>query len=307
MARNIKVFSPATVANVGCGFDVLGFALESPGDIVEVRLKETTGITIIDNTGLGLPTDPTKNTSGASLQAMLDKLGSTQGFELIFHEKINPGSGIGSSSASAAASIFAVNELMGKRFSKKELVEFGMQGEKAGCGVAHADNVAPALMGGFVIVRSYNPLDVISVPCPDNLYCTVVHPDIVVRTEDSRNILPKDVPLAKAVRQWGNVASLIAGLYESDYDLIGRSLEDFIVTPVRSKLIPGFDEVRNAAMAVGALGCNISGSGPSMFALSKDEETANSIAEVMQAEFAKLGTKSNVYVSKVNKEGPRVI
>ena len=308
MKESIRVFSPATVANVACGFDVLGFALESPGDEIEVRPRDEPGFTVINKTNdTVFPGDVNKNTAVVSLKAYLEHIGSDQGFEITFHHKIKPGSGIGSSSASAAASVFAVNELLGNPLSRIELVQFAMQGEKAAAGVAHADNVAPALLGGFVLVRSYNPLDLIQIPFPDELHCTIIHPQIEVKTEDARKILKKGITLKDAITQWGNIGGLIAGLMKGDYGLIGRSLEDVIIEPIRSMLIPGFDEVKEAALANGALGASISGSGPSMFALSSSLETAQQVARAMTKTFGQFEIDNHSYVSKINKQGPRIL
>ena len=307
-SNSIKVFSPATVANVACGFDVLGFALESPGDEIAVRLKDEPGISVINKTkDTVFPRDVNKNTAVVSLQAYLQHIQSEQGFEITFHSKIKPGSGIGSSSASAAASVFAVNELLGKPLRQADLVQFAMQGEKAACGVAHADNVAPAILGGFVLVRSYAPLDVIEIPYPEELYCTIIHPQIEVKTEDARKILKKGITLKDAVIQWGNIAGLIAGLMKGDYALIGRSLQDVIIEPIRSMLIPGYDQVKEAAMASGALGGSISGSGPSMFALSNSLETAQKVAQAMTQTFSQFEIENHSYVSKINKTGPKIL
>jgi len=308
MKESIRVFSPATVANVACGFDVLGFALESPGDEIEVRKRDEPGFTVINKTkDTVFPSDVNKNTAVVSLQAYLQHIQSDQGFEITFHSKIKPGSGIGSSSASAAASVFAVNELLGKPLSQTELVQFAMQGEKAACGVAHADNVAPALLGGFVLIRSYEPLDIIEIPYPEELYATIIHPQIEVKTEDARKILKKGITLKDAVTQWGNIAGLIAGLMKGDYALIGRSLKDVIIEPVRSMLIPGYDAVKDAAMEAGALGGSISGSGPSMFALSNSLETATQVAQAMTKTFSQFEIENHSYISKINKNGPKVL
>lgn len=303
--NSIKIFSPATVANVACGFDVLGFALCHPGDEIEMRLNHSGTIVLADETGYNLPLDPEKNVTAVALQSMLDRLGSSQGFDIRFTKKIMPGSGIGSSAASSAAGVFGANELLGRPFTRKELVEFAMQGEKAASGTAHADNVAPALMGGFTLVRSYSPLDIIALPSPE-IYASIVHPQIEVKTSDSRKILRQDVPMKKAIIQWGNLAGFVAGLYTSDYDLLGRSLVDVIVEPVRSLLIPDFLKIKEEVMQSGALGCSISGSGPSMFALSKDKATAERISQVMKAGFARISIESEVFVSLINKEGVRI-
>ncbi len=305
----LRIFSPATVANVACGFDILGFALQSPGDEILIRrLTDTSEIRIINQTDLPkIPTDPTQNTLGVSLQKMLTHLGDTSGFEITMTQKIRPGSGIGSSSASAAASVFGANELLGKPFSRKELVAFAMEGERAACGAVHADNVAPALLGGFALVRSYTPLDVVELAFPEELYCTVVHPQIELKTEDSRRVLRRDIPLQTAIVQWGNIAGLVAGLFKKDYELIGRSLEDVVIEPIRSTLIPGYALVKRAAMSAGALGCSISGSGPALFALSSRLEIAQKVSEVMQAEFSRMFIESRAYVSQVNREGVQVM
>jgi homoserine kinase len=305
---SIRVFSPATVANVACGFDILGFALEAPGDEIELRLLDKPGITIVNHIlGMNIPLDPSRNTAGVALQTYIDHLELQQGFEIIFHDKIKPGSGIGSSSASAAAAVFAANELMNRPLPRIKLVEFAMQGERAASGSAHADNVAPALLGGFVLIRSYLPLDIIQLPYPQELYAAVVHPHIEVRTEDARRILKKQISMKVAIAQWGNVAGLVAGLAMNDMALIGRSLQDGIVEPVRSLLIPGYDRVKAAAMDAGALGGSISGSGPSVFALCADKATATKASIAMGKVFDSLQINSNIYVSAVNKEGVKVV
>jgi len=297
--KKIKAFAPASVANVGCGFDVLGFAMDKVGDSLEIELTSQAGIQIQAIQGQGnLSTDPEKNVCGVVAKAMLDKLN---------HQGILPGSGLGSSAASSAVTAFAVNELFNRPFTELQLVEFAMLGEKLASGTAHADNVAPALMGGFVAVRSYEPLDIIKIPFPDELYCTVIHPKIELRTELSRNILKQQVPLKTAIRQWGNVAGLIAGLYSDNYELIGRSLTDYIVEPVRSLLIPGYARLTEAAFLAGALGSGISGSGPSVFSLCKGKETANDVAKAFQEKAILMGLPFDVYVSKISKMGCRII
>lgn len=304
----IRVFSPATVANVACGFDILGFALEAPGDETVVRRIDRPGIYIRKIEGIeGLPMEADQNVAGVSLQAMVDALGLEGGFELELYKGVKPGSGIGSSAASAAGSVFAANELLGRPCTRAELVAFAMEGEKLVSGVAHADNVAPGLMGGFVLVRSYSPLDLISIPAPDALHCTVIHPKIELRTADARNILRKEIPLSAAITQWGNVAGLIAGLYKEDLELVGRSLEDVIIEPVRSILIPAYDAVKAACLEAGALGCSISGSGPSIFALSDAGEKAEAVAEAMRITYTKVGVPFDIYTSKVNTQGCRVV
>lgn len=304
MEKSIKVFAPATIANVACGFDILGLALTNPGDEVIIKKKTSKGITIINQTPYSqIPENPLKNTAGVALQAFLDKTEHDCGFEITISKKIKPGSGIGSSAASSAAAVFGANELLGQPFTKKELIQFAMEGEKAACGSPHADNVAPAMIGGFVLVRSYKPLDIIPLAYPEELYCTIIHPQIELKTEDARRILKRSIQLQDAVKQWGNIAGLVAGLFQKDYELIGRSLEDVIIEPIRSQLIPGYEEVKAAALENGALGCSISGSGPSMFSFSKDKATAEKLAKIKQDIFSNFEIETISYVSKINPEG----
>jgi homoserine kinase len=307
LKQSIRIFSPATVANVACGFDILGLALENPGDEVIIKRTNTSGIQIINQTPyLNIPVDPNANTLGVSAKALLKHLGDDSGFEMTITNKIKPGSGIGSSAASAVAGIFGINQLLGNPLKKEDLVEFAMLGEKVACGSAHADNVAPALLGGFVLVRSYTPLDVIRLAFPESLFITIVHPQIELKTEDARKVLRTNILLKDAVKQWGNIAGLVAGLARNDYQLIARSLEDVIIEPIRSLLIPGYERVKQAAIDKGALGCSISGSGPSVFALCETQEIASAAGDAMQHEFTKLEIDSVKYVSRINTEGVKV-
>lgn len=308
MTNKIRVFAPATVANVGPGFDIFGMALSDVGDQLELSIKKDQGIVIRPINGYdNLPTDPKKNVVGVVIQSMLDMIGYDKGFEVILHKNVLPGSGLGSSASSSAAAAFATNELLGRPFSTTELVPFAMLGEQAASGKAHADNVAPSLLGGFTMIRSYSPLDVVNVPFPEDLYITVVHPQIEIKTADSKRILKKEIQLESAIQQWGNTAGLILGLTTCDYDLIARSLDDVIVEPVRSVLIPYYSEVKSAAIEAGALGCSISGSGPSIFALSRGEEIAQHIATVFRSKYKLTDINHLVYVSKISADGARVI
>tara|TARA_R110002012_G_scaffold322018_1_gene553711 strand:- start:6508 stop:7437 length:930 start_codon:yes stop_codon:yes gene_type:complete len=302
-AHEIRVFCPATIANVSCGFDVLGLALDAVGDEMLVRKTTEKGIKIIKLTGQDLPTDTLQNVAGVAGLALLEKSGYQGGFEIEIYKKIKAGSGIGSSAASAAGAVWAMNELMGKPFSPLQLVKFAMEGERLASGVAHADNVAPALFGGFTLVRSYQPLDIVKINTPSELVATVIHPQIEIKTSDSRRILKTTISLEDGIKQWGNVGGLIAGLFTEDFDLIGRSLEDHIIEPMRSILIPGFDAVKQKALETGALGCGISGSGPSIFALSKGEAMAKKVGRAMTEVYEKIGIDYDVHVSKINKEG----
>jgi homoserine kinase len=304
--KQVTVQCPATVANLVCGFDILGMALNKPYDLMEVRLLNEPGIIITSKDGFPLPADPAQNTAGAPLLAMLEELDQPIGFEVIINKQIKPGSGVGSSAASAAGSVVAANHLLGNRFSKEDLVRFALFGEKVASGVKHADNVAPCIYGGITLIRSIFPLDIISIPAPD-LHVTVVHPQIEVRTSDARQILRKQVLLKDAIRQWGNIAGLVAGFMKQDYDLIGRSLEDVIIEPVRSMLIPGFDEVKEKCKTAGALGGGISGSGPSIFMLSKDLATAEALEKIMNGIYTRIGLDYHTYVTTINNEGVKVI
>lgn len=308
MKEEIRVFAPATVANVACGFDIFGFALEAPGDEVLVRLSPHPGVRLkVKGNGVTLPLDPSKNTAGVSVIKLLEHLQSKQGFEIELHKKMPLGSGLGSSAASAAGSVFAANVLLGKPLAAKELIPFAMESERVACGSAHADNVAPALLGGFVVIRSYEPLDIIEIPLKADFHCAVLHPHIEVNTALARKMLKQDVPLSELVKQSGNVAGLIAGLMQGDYALIGRCLEDVVVEPVRSTLIPGFAVIKSAALQAGALGCSISGSGPSMFAITQEKKTAEHVGLAMQRACQEQSVASSLYVSALNKQGPKII
>jgi homoserine kinase len=300
--NNITVQCPATVANLVCGFDVLGMALEEPYDIMEVSLLDEPVVRISSGDGFPLPSDPAQNTAGAPLLAMQEELEKPVGFEVIIHKKIKPGSGVGSSAASAAGAVVAANHLLKNRFSKEDLVRFAMFGEKVASGVKHADNIAPCIYGGITLIRSIFPLDIVSIPAP-LLHVTVVHPQIEVKTADARQILRKEVLLKDAIRQWGNIAGLVAGFIKNDYELIGRSLEDVIIEPVRSMLIPGFDQVKMQCKTAGALGGGISGSGPSIFMLSRDLHTARAIEQVMKNIYNDIGLDYHTYVTTINHTG----
>lgn len=303
----IRVFTPGTVANVACGFDVMGFALDSPGDEMVVRKITERTVRILKMEGFNLPLEAHKNVAGVALLSMLNELQGEVGFEVEIYKKIKPGSGIGSSAASSAGAVVAANKLLGEPFTNTDLARFAMEGERLASGTAHADNIAPAIFGGFTLVRSYHPLDIISIDTPDELYATVIHPQIEVKTSDAREILKRNLLLKDAIRQWGNVGGLVAGLMRADYDLIGRSLEDVIVEPIRSILIPAFQEVKLRSKEVGALGGGISGSGPSIFMLSRGLETAEKVKAVMAETYDKVGIDYDIHLSKVNKQGVKVI
>jgi homoserine kinase len=288
MNRSVKVFAPATVANVVCGYDVLGFAVNAPGDEVIMRFRDEPGVIITKISGDDgrLPYDPAKNTVSVSVQHFLNHIGrSDVGVEIELNKKMPIGSGLGSSSASTVAGLFAINTLMDSPLTKMELVPFAMKGEELACGYGHADNVAPALLGGFVLIRSYEPLDIIQLPFPEELYCSIVFPQVDVPTRDARQIIRSKILLKDAVVQWGNVAGLVSGLYTKNIDLIARSMKDVIVEPVRS----------------------ISGSGPSVFTFTRNDDDARRINEKLQAHFRWLDTESIAYRSPINALGPIIL
>ena len=307
---SISVFAPATVANVVCGFDVLGFAVNEPGDEVIMRNTKKPGITISKITGDDgrLPLDPAKNTVGVSVQHYLESVGRTDiGLDIELHKKMPIGSGLGSSSASTVAGLFAIKTLLGDDTDPATLLPFAMKGEEMACGHGHADNVAPALMGGFVLIRSYEPLDVVRLPHPAGLYCAIIFPDVDVPTREARQIIRSKILMKDAVTQWGNIAGLVSGLFMQDIDLIGRSMKDILVEPVRSMLIPDFYAMRDMAMSLGAVSFGISGSGPSVFAFTRDQQTAERITQKLQQHLTGIGIGSNTYVSTINDKGPRVL
>ena len=308
-SKSIKVFAPATVANVVCGFDILGFAVNEPGDELLMKLSEKPGVTIESISGDGgkLSKDPLKNTVSASVVSLLKHLGmENTGVKINLEKKMPLGSGLGSSAASSVAGLFAINELLGNPLSKMELLPFAMQSEALACGHGHADNVAPALFGGFTLIRSYEPLEVIALPVPE-LYCALLYPHVDVPTRDARQIIRSKVLLKDAVTQWGNIAGLISALYQHDYDLLGRCMKDVIVEPVRSMLIPDFDKLKEMAMKTGALSFGISGSGPTVFSLFRSKDEAEKLIEAQQQFLASKQIKSNIYLSAINKTGPVIL
>ncbi len=304
--NRIQVSAPATVANLVCGFDVLGMALNEPTDIMEIAFNDLGILRISHTDGYDLPTDPEKNVAGAALLALMAELEGKTGFDLSITKNIKPGSGLGSSAASSAGAVAAANMLLGNRFSKYDLIRFAMNGEKVASGVKHADNITPCLLGGVTLIRAIHPLDIVQLDAPP-LFVTVVHPQIEVRTSDARQILRKEVQLKSAIKQWGNIAGLVAGFLKHDYDLIGRSLEDVIIEPVRSILIPGFNIVKSRCLEAGALGGGISGSGPSIFMLNKEESTARDVETIMKDVYSSLGIDFKTYVTTLNREGVQLI
>jgi homoserine kinase len=307
--KKIKVTAPATVANVCCGFDILGFSVDAPCDEVILTLNNGNEVKMKSIYGDGgrLPLESNKNTASVAVQSYLQAIGENAGVEIELIKNLPLGSGMGSSAASAVAALVGINAFFNNRLTRQQLVPHAMEAERIACGAAHADNVAPSLMGGFVLVRGYHPLDVVQVPLKANLYCTLVHPHLELKTEDSRRVLKPTISLKDAITQNGNTAGLMVGLMNADYDLISRSLHDVIAEPIRSVFIPGFDHIRTKVKEEGALGCGISGSGPTLFALSRDPQIAENVGQTMQAHFLDAGLKSETYVSQINLQGAKVI
>jgi len=304
--KKVKVRIPATVANLVCGFDILGMAINEPFDEMEVALSDEPGIRIRHLDHFGLPEEPEKNVAGVALQSLLDAYGGQTGFNLTVHKHIKPGSGLGSSAAAAAGAVVAANILLNGHFTNEQLVDFAMNGEELASGSRHADNIAPCIYGGITLVRSVSPMDITSIPSLP-LYVTVIHPQIEVKTAEARKILPAMVPLKDAVKQWGNVAGLVTGLFKGDLQLIKRSLDDVLVEPVRSKLIFGFDTIKRNCLEAGALGGGISGSGPSIFMLSEKEETASQLAAIMEEVYKNTGIEYKTYVTTISSTGVRLV
>jgi homoserine kinase len=307
--RLVTAFAPATVSNVACGFDVLGFPMEEPGDCVTARLTAS-GVTIDEIIGDGgrLPREASRNTAGVAARAVLDAAGDRRGVALTIRKGLPLSSGLGGSAASAAAAVVAVNALIGGQASVDTLVRCALIGEGLGAGGAHPDNIAPAICGGFVLVRHPNPPDIVRLPVPAGLTAVVVHPDLEIETARARALLGSTVPLADAVQQWANLGALVHGLHTSDFELIARALEDSIAEPRRASLVPGLAVIKRAAVSAGALGCSLSGSGPSMFALCRDRSSADQVASAMTAAVQReIGGTSQTYVSSISTRGAHVV
>ena len=306
MQHKIQIKSPATIANLVCGFDILGLAVEEPYDLMSLEITDHKGLEIVHTDAYQLPTVSEENVAGAALLALLSEIENPPGLKLTVDKRIKPGSGLGSSAASAAGAVMAANLLLNKNFSQEDLVRFAMFGEKVASGVKHADNITPCLLGGVTLIRSIMPLDIVKLDAPE-LHITIVHPQIEVKTSDARQILKKEVQMKNAIKQWGNIAGLVAGFMKKDTALIGRSLEDVIIEPVRSILIPGFDEIKSVSKAVGALGGGISGSGPSIFMLSEEISIATSIENEMKNIYSRMGIDFKTYVTRLNREGIKIV
>ena len=305
--EEVKIFTPATVANIGCGFDVLGFCLDTVGDIMQIKKTDKKGIYITAIEGFELPFDVQKNVAGVSALAMYNALDIDFGFEIKINKQIKPGSGIGSSAASAVGSVFGMNHLLGNHFSKMKLIEFALKGEAVASHSEHADNIAPAILGGFTLVRSTHPLEVLQLPTPRDLYAVIVHPQIEIKTAESRALLPKQILLSEAITQWSNVGSLVHALHSSDYELLGQSLKDVIIEPRRSQSIPNFDTLKKISLESAALGFTISGSGPSVFSLCRGQKIAAEIQKLQAAFMKETDIEFETHVSKINTQGIKIL
>ena len=307
--ENVTAFAPATVSNVACGFDVLGFALHAPGDEVTAQPAESgVRINAISGDQDRLPRDAAKNTAGIAARALLNVLGERRGVALTIRKGLPLSSGLGGSAASAVAAVVAVDALFNARTPLETLMACAFEGERVGAGSAHGDNIGPAVYGGFVLVRDPNPPDVIRLPVPEGLTAVVVHPDLEIETARAREMLGRTVALGDAIREWANLGAFVDALHRSDFDLMSRALVDTIAEPRRASLVPGLAEIKRAAADAGALGCSLSGSGPSLFALCRDATSAKAVAAAMGDAVAQhIGGETRTYVSAIAERGARVI
>ena len=305
--NGVRLFSPATISNLSCGFDVLGLCLETIGDYMEIIKSKKKGIYITSIIGEKIPHDVKKNVAGVASEALIDSLKPDFGFEIKIDKKIKPGSGIGSSAASSVGAVVGINHLLGNPFKPEELIPYALEGEKLACGSEHADNVAPAILGGITLVRSTKPIDIIKLPIPKNLKAVIIHPKIEIKTADARKVLDKSIPLEKASQYWANLGAFVSSLYENNYELMKKSIVDNIIEPKRSQLIPMFDSLKQIANDNDSIGCGISGSGPSVFSLANGLKTAKIINNSFKKIYEETGIPFKTYVSDINKSGVKIL
>ena len=305
--NGVRLFSPSTISNLSCGFDVLGLCLETIGDYMEITKSKKKGIYITSIIGEKVPYDVKKNVAGVASEALIDSLNPDFGFEIKIDKKIKPGSGIGSSAASSVGAVVGINYLLGNPFKPEELIPYALEGEKLACGSEHADNVAPAILGGITLVRSTKPIDIIKLPIPKNLKAVIIHPKIEIKTADARKVLDKSIPLEKASQYWANLGAFVSSLYENNYELMKKSIVDNIIEPKRSKLIPMFDSLKRIANDNDSIGCGISGSGPSVFSLANGLKTAKIINNSFKKIYEETGIPFKTYVSDINKSGVKIL
>lgn len=305
--NGVRLFSPATISNLSCGFDVLGLCLETIGDYMEIIKSKKKGIYITSIIGEKIPYDVKKNVAGVASEALIDSLKPDFGFEIKIDKKIKPGSGIGSSAASSVGAVVGINHLLGNPFKLKELIPYALEGEKLACGSKHSDNVAPAILGGITLVRSTKPIDIIKLPIPKNLKAVIIHPKIEIKTADARKVLDKSIPLDKASQYWANLGAFVSSLYENNYELMKKSIVDNIIEPKRSQLIPMFDSLKQIANDNDSIGCGISGSGPSVFSLANGLKTAKIINNSFKKIYEETGIPFKTYISDINKSGVKIL
>jgi len=305
--NGVRLFSPATISNLSCGFDVLGLCLETIGDYMEIIKSKKKGIYITSIIGEKIPYDVKKNVAGVASEALIDSLKPDFGFEIKIDKKIKPGSGIGSSAASSVGAVVGINHLLGNPLKLKELIPYALEGEKLACGSKHADNVAPAILGGITMVRSTKPIDIIKLPIPKNLKAVIIHPKIEIKTADARKVLDKSIPLDKASQYWANLGAFVSSLYENNYELMKKSIVDDIIEPKRSQLIPMFESLKQIANDNDSIGCGISGSGPSVFSLANGLKTAKIINNSFKKIYEETGIPFKTYVSDINKSGVKIL
>ncbi|NNF25912.1 MAG: homoserine kinase [Gemmatimonadetes bacterium] len=305
----VSVFAPGTVSNLGPGFDVLGLALQVPGDVVTVGREGEPGSMVVSVTGGGgrIPSDPERNSASAAARAVLARLGTDAGLRVHVTKGLPLAAGLGGSAASAVAGAVATDLLFGGGLTSEDLLRAAVEGEAAGSGAAHADNAAPALLGGLVLVLPGEPLTWTRIPTPADMYVAIAHPDLEVETRGARDLLPRTLDVGTAVRQWGNAAGFVAACYQGDWDLLRRCGVDAFAEGVRKNLVSGFDGVVASAVQAGAATSGLSGSGPSVFALCRGEETAERVAAAMSAAFEAEGVASQTFVSMVATEGARPV
>lgn len=305
--KQVTVFSPASVANVGCGYDTFGFAIEGLGDEITIEKRSDNQLVIEKSEGANLPTDPDQNVATIAVKALLSSLNSMAGFSFSIKKPFKPGSGLGSSASSAAGAVYGVNHLLGNPLTVDELLPFVMEGEAFASKSYHADNVAPALLGGFNVIRSYNPLDIFQIPPPKDLKVLIIFPDVQVKTSEAKALLPKSLSIPEARNQWANVAGVVSALHTKDYELLNKSVSDFIAEPVRKKLIPGYEEVRKIVRDSGSVGFNISGSGPSMFSFFGKDNGIEDVKSRVTRLYDALGHELMLHTSKINDKGSTII
>lgn len=303
----IKVFSPGSITNLSCGYDILGVCLNNRGDEITVTKTENKGIIIKSNDDYNISNDINKNVAGIAAQALLRKTSTEFGFEIEIKKGIKPGSGIGSSAASSAGTVFAINQLLDSPFSQLDLIKFSMEGEKFVSDSYHADNVAPIILGGITLVRSINEIDVIKLPTPKSLEVIIIRPNIEIKTSDSRKVLKKKIKIEEMVQQSANLGSFVSSLYNEDFNLMSRSIVDIIAEPNRRILIPEFDNIIKLSKINGAIAAGISGSGPSIFSLSKDTIISEKILKATTDHYNKLGISYDGFISKINTKGIKIL